>query len=275
MTVTLLGSGAWEGIPAPRCLCPICRAAKQDPQSKDARKRPQLRINTQQGSFGVEISPDIRFLAEELAEVNEFLVSHWHFDHLYGLLELHAQAKFVKAPTIYCSKQTQQWLEKHFSHIPKHTILIKANKPFTIKGVQVTPLPLRHSFAQEQKQPLSTLNNTMGFIITDEQQTIAYLADYFTLEEEQIKALKGVDILFMDGTYLFEELYPKGPLQDHEKHDPDHMHGEAIISLAQRIGAKKTIFHSISHLNGLHHQMLQALLPDRMFIGYDNMTITT
>lgn len=92
MKTTLLGSGGWEGIPAPFCLCRVCAKAAQDPFGKEARTRPGLLIETAEGAFMLEVGPDIRVQSTRfgLPPIKHFFVSHWHFDHLYGLLELHA-----------------------------------------------------------------------------------------------------------------------------------------------------------------------------------------
>ena len=58
MKLKILGSGAWEGIPAPFCNCKICESAKK-PNSKDNRTRPQILVETEKGQFLIEISPDI------------------------------------------------------------------------------------------------------------------------------------------------------------------------------------------------------------------------
>lgn len=60
MNITTLGSGAWEGIPAPFCTCTVCTLAVQDPSSKNNRTRPEFLIENEGGAFLMELSPDIR-----------------------------------------------------------------------------------------------------------------------------------------------------------------------------------------------------------------------
>ena len=108
MKIKILGSGAWEGIPVPFCKCKICRNAKNT-DSKDNRTRPEILVETDKGKFLIEVSPDIRIQSSKfnLPNISDFLISHWHFDHMYGLLELHAWSEFVlgKKLKLYCSKK--------------------------------------------------------------------------------------------------------------------------------------------------------------------------
>jgi len=68
-------------------------------------------VESEEGKFLIEISPDIRLQVARhgLTDISDFLVSHWHFDHLYGILELGAWSQFIKKGgiTIYCSTGTQ------------------------------------------------------------------------------------------------------------------------------------------------------------------------
>ncbi len=96
--VTIIGSGGWGGIPAPFCRCKACQSARE-PGSKDNRTRPEILVETEKGRFLIEISPDIRTQSSrfDLSGILHFLISHWHFDHMYGLLELRSYYVFKAA----------------------------------------------------------------------------------------------------------------------------------------------------------------------------------
>lgn len=51
MKITILGSGGWEGIPAPFCDCTVCKKAVSNPNSKDRRTRPELLFEVHQLVF--------------------------------------------------------------------------------------------------------------------------------------------------------------------------------------------------------------------------------
>jgi len=276
MNLSILGSGAWEGIPAPFCNCRVCLSALEL-GSKDFRMRPQLLVKTEEGVFLLEISPDIRMQAAtfSLPEISDFVVSHWHFDHMYGLLDLHAWADFVakKQPRIFCSAKTKEWLDTNFAHIPKEVVVLTPFQSFELAGVRITPIPLYHMRRRDETIPPEELRNTFGYVLEHGGKKVAYLADYYAVPERSLDMLKGSDVVIADGTYLFEEDFPNGPEQDALKTDPDHMHDSAIIDLVSQFGADHIIFHSISHLSGKKHDELFRLLPEGMSVGFDGMQV--
>ena len=280
LKIKILGSGGWEGIPAPFCNCKICKLAKEDPDSKNFRTRPEVLVETESGRFLIEISPDIRLQSTRfnLPPIKDYLISHWHFDHMYGLLELHAWSEFVmnKKIRLYCSVKTKEWLDKNFAHIPKEIIVVKPFKQFELYGIKITPLPLYHMFFQDKDLKEDQLENTFGFLLEKENKKVVYLPDYFKVPPKSFKLIKNSDVVIMDGTYLFPELFPDKPEQNglrSEESDPDHIHGDKILELARSFNSKKIIFHSITHLTEKTHEELQELLPENMFISFDGMEI--
>jgi phosphoribosyl 1,2-cyclic phosphate phosphodiesterase len=269
MQIKILGSGAWEGIPAPFCDCRVCKSS----DSKDNRTRPEILVETEKGKFLIEISPDIRIQSTKhnLPLIENFLISHWHFDHLYGLLELHAWSEFVSKPKLYCSKITKEWLDQNFAHIPKETVVLKPFKQFELSGVKITPIPIYHITWQDKGIKENELQNSFAFILESNSQKIVYLADYNKLPKRSLKLVKNADIVIADGTYLFEENFPKK--FSGLKSDPDHLHGKKILDFVNSLKAKKVIFHSIAHLTEKKHYELQKMLPKKMFISYDGMEI--
>jgi phosphoribosyl 1,2-cyclic phosphate phosphodiesterase len=277
MQITILGSGGWEGIPSPFCKCRVCQQAIQDPKSKDSRTRPEILVEGDGDNFLLELSPDIRLQSTrfDLPVIKDYLVSHWHFDHLYGILELHAWSKFVveKELNIFCSQKTTEWIEKTFGHIPKNIITLEPYKNFVLHGVNITPIPLYHMQMRDAEIEEDNLNNTFGYILENEGKKIAYLADYYKIPQKAIDLIKGSDVIIADGTYLFEDLFPDKATQNGLKADPDHMHDKAIFSFVESLQAKEVIFHSITHLTEKNHEELQALLPGNFRISFDGMKL--
>jgi phosphoribosyl 1,2-cyclic phosphodiesterase len=61
MKITILGSGAWAGIPVAFCRCRVCIEAQKSPYGKNNRTRPEILVEGKAGdTFLIEISPDIR-----------------------------------------------------------------------------------------------------------------------------------------------------------------------------------------------------------------------
>ena len=277
MRVTLLGSGGWEGIPVPFCSCRVCADASVNPVGKNARSRPEILVETDRGKFLFEISPDIRLQSARfgLKDISHFLVSHWHFDHLYGLLELHAWSRFTMKGdiSIYGSGNTGAWMEKSFAHVPKKVHILSPFVPFDLMGVRVTPFPVHHMRGKDGQGSELASNNTFGYLLEHGGNKVAYLADYYSIPPQSMDLISGADVLIADGTYLFEEHFPPKAEQLGEKDDPDHLHGKNIIDLLQLLNPKKVVFHSITHLSELSHEEMTSKLPQGFYLGFDGMIV--
>jgi phosphoribosyl 1,2-cyclic phosphodiesterase len=229
------------------------------------------------GSFLIELSPDIRLQSTRfnLPLIKDFLVSHWHFDHLYGIMELHAWAEFVmhNGINIFCSNETKDWIDKSFGYIPKNIISIQPYKRFDLYGITVTPIPVYHMRGVDDVIKEDKLDNVFGYVIEKEGKRVVYLADYYKIPQRTFELIKGADIIIADGTYLFEDLFPNKVTQNELKNDSDHLHGKDILTLMSTLNAKEIIFHSITHLSEKDHSNLQTLLPQGFKISYDGMVL--
>lgn len=269
MKVTVLGSGAWEGIPAPFCKCNICQSAIKKPKSKNNRTRPEFLVETKKGSFLLEASPDIRLQSTRFAlpPVKDFFISHWHFDHMYGLNELQTWIKnsLNEKPTVYCSPVTKDRIDKEFGHLLLEVKVLQPFEQISLFGIKITPLPMYHMQTQDDLIPENKISNTYGYLLQSDDQTVAYLGDYYRLPAMTFNKIKKSDVLIADGTYLFTDSY--------NGRKPNHMHGDAILEFTKSTHAKKVYFHSISHLTKKTHGRLQKLLPKSHHITFDGMQI--
>ena len=271
MKITILGSGAWEGIPAPFCHCTVCSLAINNPSDKNNRTRPQLFVETATGAFLVEASPDLRQQSSRIDQVDitDILVSHWHFDHMYGLHELLTWSKKRiangKPPIIHGSAGTKSVVDREFSYLPFQYQLHRPFDTFTLNGVTITPIPLLHMRRQDESVPLDKVENTFGYMFDDGNRKVAYLADYYDVPERSLNAIKEADVIIADGTYLGTSAYRSQKV--------NHMHGDDILKFTQSIDAKKVYFHSVSHLLGQTHDELEAMLPSRHFLAFDGIEI--
>ena len=275
MKIKILGSGGWEGIPAPFCNCRVCKIARKNPNSKDYRTRPEILVETEKGSFLIEISPDIRLQAakHKLSQIRDFLVSHWHFDHMYGLLELDSWSKHVMGGNIniHCSKSTKAWLDVNFAHVAKKIKVLRPFEQFNLYGVKVTAIPVYHMYDQDNKVPESKLENSFGYVLEKGGKKVSYLVNYYKLPAKSIELVKGSDLIIVDGTYLFQEQFVKVYVHKDLKADKDHLHGQQILDFAKSLNAKKIVISDITHLSCKTHDELQKMLPKGMSISYDGL----
>ena len=267
MKVTVLGSGAWEGIPALFCSCRVCVLAA-NPTSKDYRTRPQFLVTKGHRGFLLEAGPDIRTQTanRHLSMIKDFVISHWHFDHMYGLHEMLTWSKsLTEKPTIFCSPETQKVLSGEFSYLPLTVKVVQPFEPFRLSGINITPLPVCHMRLRDEGIRENALQNSYAYLLEDEGLRIAYLGDYYSIPDKSLKKLRNLDAVIADGTYLLIEKF--------KKIKPNHIHGKNIIKFTKSLKAKKVFYHSISHLTRKTHQEIQAVLPKNHFATFDGMQI--
>lgn len=269
MKITVLGSGAWEGIPAPFCDCDVCAEATKNPSSKNNRTRPQLLVENNNKQFLIEISPDIRLQSAKFAlkPIKDFLISHAHFDHMDGIKELHQYSiEAVDGLNIYCSQTTKNALiTDEYSYIPQHITALEPLQSFELAGIAITPLPVYHMNAQDSAIPEEQLVNTFGYLLEYEGKRVAYMADYYRVPQAVIAKVQNVDAIICDGTYLLTD--------DFKERKINHLHGQDIVSFANRTNAKRAYYHSVSHLTHKNHGEMQAILPTGHYLTYDGLEL--
>jgi phosphoribosyl 1,2-cyclic phosphate phosphodiesterase len=86
---------------------------------------------------------------------------------------------------------------------------------------------------------------------------VAYCTDTNGIPEESWPHLEGLDVLILDALR-------------HKPHPTHFSLGEAI-EVAERVGAKRTLFTHISH--DLEHEVTNAGLPQGMELAYDGLKI--
>ncbi len=88
MKITLLGTGTSQGIPAPMCTCKVCSST----DSRDKRLRCSALVETNGLSILIDTSIDFRqqMLRAGIKRIDAVLLTHHHFDHLFGLDDIRA-----------------------------------------------------------------------------------------------------------------------------------------------------------------------------------------
>jgi phosphoribosyl 1,2-cyclic phosphate phosphodiesterase len=252
--VIFLGTGTSVGVPMVGCGCATCRSG----DSRNKRFRCGLAIGLPEGNLLVDTPTDLRtqLLREELGLVHAVLYTHEHADHLFGLDDLRLFPFYLghKLP-IYCEERVESRMRRSFDYVfesdpdalhpgavPLVTICRITTAPFELLGVTVTPIRLRHG-----------RTDVLGFRFGN----VAYCTDTNGVPEESFSLLQGLDVLILDA------LRPRP--------HPTHFSLQEAIEVAQRVGAKRTLFTHVSH--ELEHGATNALLPPGMELAYDGLRI--
>ncbi len=250
--LTFLGSGCWQGIPAPFGDDMISKNVIWG--SKDFRFRTSLHIETDKGkSILVEVTPDIRLQSWKfnVSKPEVCLVSHWHWDHLFGLLDL---GWFVEKHglTVYGNHTTKKFYNSQMAHLKVDFKVFESFKPFVVDNIRITPIPVNH------------VEDTHGFLFEDIStgHKVVYLSDLCGIPPETNISIQNADAIISDATYLESEIHD----------DPTHLQKEQIIPFFRQLSADRIILTNIGSYQGLTHEDLEGRFP-QYTIAYDGMKI--
>ncbi len=250
MKVTFIGSGGWQGVPAPFGADKISRSIEWG--SKDFRFRTSLHIETAHGrTILVELTPDIRLQSWRfnIKKPDAVVVSHWHWDHLFGLLELEFFAEKNKL-LIYGNSIAKEWYDRAMAHVPVDFTVFNTYEPFVIDNIKVTPLRVDH------------VEDTDGFMFEDmdSEKKFVYLSDFYNIPEKTLDLIKGADVVTVDATYLDSSI----------SDDDTHVQREDFATLFKKIDAKEVVLVNIGSYQGFTHNDFVKKYPMHT-IAYDGM----
>ncbi len=252
MKIHFLGTGTSQGIPIIGSKHPVCFS--NDP--KDKRLRVSVWITWDDFSYVIDCGPDFRqqMLSCGCTKLDGILFTHEHSDHTAGLDDIrpfcHRQGKLP----IYLHKRVLDSLQRRFDYIfetedrypgaPEVApFVIEENQNFIIGNTEVIPINVIHG-----KLPI------FGFRIKD----FVYITDAKIIEKQEEEKLKGAKILVINA--LREE-----------PHDL-HFSLQEALDFIERVKPEKAYLTHISPMLGFH-QEVQKILPENVFLAYDNLVV--
>ncbi|MBF0105990.1 MAG: MBL fold metallo-hydrolase [Deltaproteobacteria bacterium] len=252
MKLTVLGSGTSSGVPVVGCRCGVCTSL----HPKNKRWRCSCLFEVEDKKILVDMGPDLRnqALTFNINRIDAVLVTHIHADHILGIDELRIYNVYQKAAIPLFGHQTHlDYIKNMFQYIfdPQrkypslvpHLTLTPVEGLFHIGAIPVQMIPCAHGDAGP------TYNYRVG--------DIAWLCDTNGIPETSFDLLKNLDTLFIDGL--------------RSNPHPTHFTINEAISVAQRIGAKKTWFIHLTH--EYDHDLFNTTLPEGFALAYDGLCI--
>jgi len=251
LKITFLGTGTSQGIPIIGSNHPVCLSKNP----KDKRLRVSVLVEWDEYTYVIDCGPDFRYqmLRANCTKIDGILLTHEHTDHIIGMDDI--RPFFFKQGDIpiYAHDRVLKALHKRFDYIfetkdkypgvPSVIENIIENFPFKLQEMEVIPINVLHNTLQ-----------VFGFRFND----FAYLTDVKTVEEKELKKLKGLKILVVNALRI--------------KPHYSHFNLEEALAFIEVVKPEKAYLTHISHLLGFHDDVQQTL-PKNVFLAYDNLQL--
>ena len=283
------GTGAAGAIPTPFCRCEVCEHARRV-GGKEVRMRSAFRIDEKvMIDIGTDfVSQAVRF-GEDLADVEHFLFTHIHGDHIdYRMFWLRASGAvkpsfpmrvyFVDDAYSYIEKflyATPIILDKNGRGFQKENVIferLEYQKTYHINGLEITPLRGNHK--------ITISKNSANYLIKlKDGRYLYYGLDTGLYPEETLEYLKDyrLDILISECTYPTLRPFDK-------ENNIGHLDISGCIYMFDKLYDNGTITDKtkiyLTHIaaKGLNHQQLEGYFgnlerPYHVEVAYDGLSL--
>lgn len=254
----ILGSGAAPGVPS--LGTGFGRCNPENP--KNVRTRASTYLEYKGVRLLIDTGPDMRaqLIAQNIRNVDGVLYSHAHADHLHGIDDLREINRINRQSLdVYAGKYTMKKIEHRFDYLiaskkvtnnvirrPSLVMnVVKANKPFFVKGVKIVPIKL-----------LNHCTECYGYVVDDGEYV--HIADFKVLAASAFKMIKRRPKLM-----VLPLTTPERAVQ--------HAGLDEVMSVIERIKPERAI---INHMaNECDYDRIGELTPPFVRPAYDNMVI--
>lgn len=254
----ILGSGAAPGVPSLGLGWNKC-----NPENlKNNRMRTTTCLEYNGIRLLIDTSPDLRtqLINQNIRNIDGVLYTHAHADHLHGIDDLREINRInCQSLNFYAGKITTKKIDHRFNYLiaSKRTAnnvisrpslvanVVKANHPFYIKGVKITPIKM-----------VDHCSECLGYIFDDGEYV--HIADFKFLASSAYKMItKRPKLMIIPLTTI------KGEVQ--------HASLVEVLEVIKKINPEKVI---INHMtNECDYDEVDRLTPENVRPAYDNMII--
>ena len=260
--MTFLGTSGAIQVPAFHCVCSVCQAARANPQHR--RTRASLALIGHETSI-IDASPDIELQLEREAirQVDRVFITHWHFDHVWGLGLLGDAASHVSWPPIevYLPHETTYHFDQELAFMKSRVNLhpIGPGDRFELPDATWEVVKTTHN------------EHSVGFVV-EASQRFAYLVDSAAPSIQTLGRLKTMDLDFVILEATWDEL-------DEQEWNVE----QAVACWQQQIGTERCILTHLTCHSWKNHRLIagfsykerlayEAKTPGLKF-AYDGMTV--
>lgn len=255
MEIFFLGTGTSQGVPM---IAHDSRGLDlTDP--RNWRTRTSAHVVLGETHVQIDAAPELRLqcLANDIRQVDVFLLTHGHADHILGMDDLRrfCDLRGGEALPVYSSPEGIARVQEIFPYAITDKPLVrgypafqlhKFPDPLELPGGQVRAVTMPHG-------PINTLGLVFEETVTG--QKLAYFTDCKEVSRTQRDLARGADLLVLDA------------LRPNEH--GSHLTIDEAIEVAQDIGATHTWFtHMTSHID---HATWDAKMPPGIRFAYDGL----
>lgn len=272
MELTIFGTAAAEGWPAPFCRCPACQEARRRGGPNLRARSGALLDSDLKIDFSADTVMQMLRTGRDLTDVRAIVFTHQHSDHIVPTELEWASGPFTNTPpaqpiAVFGNAQVMQMLAQVFPEPAKANLdfrpPLEALVPVTTPmGDLILPLPADHA-------PGAFVLR----ITRNDGKSLFYGHDSGLYPEATLVALAGgspLDIAVFDCTYGGAKSSNRG-----------HMGVDGVIQMAQALrecgaatAATKLIATHFSHNGGLmHEELVEAFLPHGIAVAYDGIVV--
>lgn len=267
LELVFLGTSAALQLPSFHCTCEVCEAARRNPDHRRTRSSVAL---LGKETVLIDASPDLEFQLEREAirKLDRIFLTHWHFDHVWGLAALGEPASIDHWPPIdiYLPRQIVGRFNQQLGYMASRVEL------HPVEPGDVIELP----DASWEVVKTKHTDHSVGFIV-ESSQRVAYLVDTAAPSRATMDRLNDLDLLILDAT-VDELVLGEGEKKWNEFSLPE------AVEFWRQVGAERCILTHLSCHKWIEGKLVAGLsysercryeerVPNLRF-AYDGMRVS-
>ena len=249
--LVFLGTSAALQLPSFHCTCEVCEAARRDTEHRRTRASVAL---LGEETVLIDAGPDMEFQLEREAirSLDRIFLTHWHFDHVWGLAALGEPASIDHWPPIdiYLPSQIVDRFNLQLGYMSSQVEL------HPVEPGDVIELP----DASWEVVKTTHTDHSVGYII-ESSQRVAYLVDTSHPPEATMDRLSDLDLLILDAT-VDEIVLGEGEQKWNEFSLPE------AVEFWRQVGAERCILTHLSCHRWIEGKLLAGLSHSER-LGYE------
>jgi len=193
LELVFLGTAAAITLPSFFCTCETCADARRKPENR--RTRSAVALLGKERTL-IDVGPDIehQLEREEIRTIDNIFITHWHYDHIGGLVGFDEPVSISKWGIIdlYGTEDVTGRIDREYGWL---------KRCFNLHTVKVGDI-IQKEDASWKVVKTNHTPDSVGFVI-DAGTKFAYLVDGIVPPPETIRELAGLDLLITEGTMDF------------------------------------------------------------------------